>query len=256
MYLLLKIINFLVGNFIATLQCFKHNLLIKKNQKMKKVIFSLAILVASTTINAQDFKQSAGMKNLELQFTPLGGTPLGISGLRFRYFSSNTTAIRGNVFLGYSRTSEITQDANSDADEKELKTTESSFEFNLRPGFESHFEGTDRLSPYLGAELDLNFKTTSKTVQDQDEDDDIFEIETSNEGGAFRFGINGVAGFDYYFAKHLYFGAELGFGFGLTSPFAKKVTVDGDSNESSIDKVTTFNIGPNVNSAIRIGFLF
>ncbi len=225
---------------------------------MKKTLFSIAILVASATVNAQDFKQSAGMKNLELQFTPLGGTPLGISGLRYRQFTSNTMAIRANVFLGYMSKSTITQDANTadGANDKELKDSESSFEFNLRPGFESHFEGTDRLSPYVGAELDLNFRRTSAVSQEQNEDDDIEETTTTNEDGSFRFGLNGLAGFDYYFSKHLYFGAELGFGLSYTSPF-KTVTKAGSvSIESKEGKDAMLNFGPNVNSAIRIGFLF
>ncbi len=225
---------------------------------MKKVIFSLAILVASTTVNAQDFKQSAGMKNLELQFTPLGGSPLGISGLRYRQFISNTMAVRANVFLGYMSKSTITQDANTadGANDKELKDSESSFEFNLRPGFESHFEGTDRLSPYVGAELDLNFKRTSEVLQAQNEDDDIVETTNTNKDGSFRFGLNALAGFDYYFAKHLYFGAELGLGLSYTSPFTTVSKSGSVSVESNENKDAIFNFGPNVNSAIRIGFLF
>jgi hypothetical protein len=224
---------------------------------MKKALFSIAILVAAASVNAQDFKQSAGMKNLELQFTPLGGTPLGISGLRYRQFTSNTMAIRANVFLGYMSKSTITQDANTanGANDKELKDSESSFEFNLRPGFESHFEGTDRLSPYVGAELDLNFRRTSGVSQSQPASD-IVEVTSTNKDGAFRFGLNGLAGFDYYFAKHLYFGAELGFGLSYTSPF-KTVTKSGSvSIESKEGKDAMLNFGPNVNSAIRIGFLF
>jgi len=223
---------------------------------MKKLLFSLALLTTTLFVNAQDFKQAAGNKNLELQFTPLGGTPLGISGLRFRYFTTNTMAIRANVFLGFMSKSTITQDANNDTDDKELKDSESSFEFNLRPGFESHFEGTDRLSPYVGAELDLNFKRTSAVKQIQDAEDDIQESTTTNAEGAFRFGLNGIAGFDYYFAKNLYFGAELGLGLSYTSPFTTVLKSGSESVEINKGKDAIFNFGPNVNSAIRLGFLF
>ena len=224
---------------------------------MKKLLFSLALLATTSFVNAQEFKQMEGEKNLELQFTPLGGTPLGISGLRFRYFTSNTMAIRANVFVGYNNTSTITQDANTTngANDKELKNSESSFTFNLRPGFESHFEGTDRLSPYVGAELDLNFKRTSSVSQSQP-DNDIVETTSTNKEGAFRFGLNGLAGFDYYFAKHLYFGAELGLGLSYTSPFTTVTKSGSVSVESNENKDAIFNFGPIVNSAIRLGFLF
>lgn len=223
---------------------------------MKKSILTLALLAAAAVAQAQDFKPVDGSKNLEFQFAPLGGSPIGISGLRYRQFMNPTTAIRANVFLGFMSKSTITQDADSDAGDKELKDKESSFEFNLRPGFEKHFEGTDRLSPYVGAELDINFRTTSKTEQEQDFEDNVLETKTTNEGGAIRFGLNGVAGFDYYFAKHLYFGAELGLGLSMNNPMKTKVEREGKSVESSVDKESSFNFGPNVVTAIRLGYLF
>lgn len=222
---------------------------------MKKSILTLALLAAAAVAHAQDFKPVEGSKNLEFQFAPLGGSPIGISGLRYRQFMNPTTAIRANVFLGFMSKSTTTQDADSDAGDKELKDKESSFEFNLRPGIEKHFEGTDRLSPYVGAELDINFKTTSKTEQDQ-VDNSVVDTKTTNAGGAIRFGLNGVAGFDYYFAKHLYFGAELGIGLSMNNPMKTKVEREGKSIESSVGKESSFNFGPNVVTAIRLGYLF
>jgi hypothetical protein len=224
---------------------------------MKKSIFLLAFGAMFASANAQDFKPVQGSKNLEFQFAPLGGSPIGIDGLRYRQFLSPTTAIRANVSLDLSNKSTITQDANKDLGAIELKDREFTFDLNLRPGFEKHFTGTDRLSPYIGAELDFNFRTTSQTIEDQIDTDKKEETKITNEDGSMRLGLNGVAGFDYYFAKHLYFGAELGFGFSSTMPFKTKTEIPGEpTEESSEGKSSTFNFGPNVVTAIRLGYLF
>ncbi|MFM7486246.1 MAG: hypothetical protein ACKO13_04910, partial [Cytophagales bacterium] len=39
--------------------------------------------------------------------------------------------------------------------------TQSSFEINLRPGYEWHFLGTERLSPYVGFDVDFAVKSSS-----------------------------------------------------------------------------------------------
>lgn len=223
---------------------------------MKKLLFALALGASITAVQAQDseFKPTAGSKNLEFQFAPLGGSPISISGLRFRSFSSPTSAIRANVFLGFMNTSTITRDASTGV--KELKTKKSQFDINIRPGIENHFTGTDRLSPYVGAEVDIAFRSTKETQEDDGQNNDIVETEIKNKDGFLRLGLNAVAGFDYYFAKKVYVGAELGFGLGFTNPMTTKTKSEGTTVESKANKDKTINFGPNVNSAIRLGYLF
>lgn len=222
---------------------------------MKKFILALA-LGSAVVANAQDseFKPNAGSNNLEFQFAPLGGSPIGISGIRFRRFTTPTSAMRANVFLGINHTSTITQDADNNG-AKELKTKETTIDFSVRPGIEKHFSGTDRLSPYVGAEVDLGIRTSSKKQEVQN-GTDVAENKIKNETGAFRFGINAVAGFDFYFAKKLYLGAELGFGVALNTPLKTKTTSASTTVESKVDKDNTINFGPNVVSAIRLGYIF
>ena len=74
--------------------------------------------------------------------------------------------------------------------------------WNLRPGFEKHLKGTNRLSPYFGAELDLAGQS-SKEVTPTGYDFSAGQLHTTtdknkNKGGFFRAGLNLVAGFDCY----------------------------------------------------------
>lgn len=246
---------------------------------MKKTFLLLASVAFLFTANAQEggFKQAAGDKALEVNFAPLGGNPIGISGIQFKSYSSETSAFRMNIFIGKSSDSKIlTQliDTASDVKFHQLETKEknSSLEIGLRPGIEKHFAGTDRLSPYVGAELDFakKFSTKKEESQYNGKNGDapaVYEKTTKGKDGFLRVGANLVFGFDYFFAKKLYLGAEFGFGASYNKKSTIKVTDKKAEQIASDNNITykeildekqggSFNVGPNVNSAIRIGFLF
>lgn len=237
---------------------------------MKKVwILALAALAVSYT-NAQDvtttqdvatvdsFKPVAGQTTLEVQFAPLGGTPISIGGIRARSFSTATSAFRLNAFVGYTSTSTITQDENSEIDALKLKDTESSFTIALAPGIEQHFAGTSRLSPYVGAELPLAWNTSADKTERQDDETTVNSSKTKN--GYFEIGLNAVAGVDFYFTKNLYLGTEFGFGLQYHKDSKTKGS-DSDSEVEVGDPVgkgtsSSFTLAPNVNGQIRLGFVF
>lgn len=86
------------------------------------------------------------------------------------------------------------------------------------------------------------------------------------KGGTLGAGVNAVAGFDYYVAKALYVGTELGFGIAVTMPgknTAETVGLNDDgsgtkttSGDSKKDNVSQFQVGPNVVGQLRLGWLF
>jgi hypothetical protein len=47
--------------------------------------------------------------------------------------------------------------------------------------------------------------------------DKIQELDRTEKNGSTTFGLNLLAGTDFYFADNIYLGAELGFGFQTTS---------------------------------------
>ena len=227
---------------------------------MKKVlIIAAAALFIGSAANAQDvMKQTGGEKNLEVLFAPLGGSPIGINGIKYRSFTSATTAWRATVFLGFSTTTDKTLGGGEDF-EDELKFTDSNFDISIRPGIEKHFVGTDRLSPYYGAEAIVGFGTmSSKEDQTHGVDNDVETVKVSSQG-MLTLGVNGIAGVDFYFADNIYLGAELGFGIAYEMEFEEKVEsldADGDIQSAEVPGGSSFNVGPNVVGAIRLGFLF
>lgn len=216
---------------------------------MRKVVFLFAAVLfafAGTDVQAQ--KQIGGDKNFEFNFAPLGGNPIGINGIRFRYFNSENSAIRATLFLGGSSQ----EDPYADVDQVEYTLGEqtysngerlndimTTFDFTIRAGYEKHFDGTDRLSPYIGGEIDFgtgNMKDIQErfTLTGTQEGDDIVASapvlwEHTETTPFTRIGANLVAGFDFYFADNVYLGAEMGFGFSRTTTGDSEFEFDNDN---------------------------
>ncbi|OFY64547.1 MAG: hypothetical protein A3H98_01105 [Bacteroidetes bacterium RIFCSPLOWO2_02_FULL_36_8] len=199
-------------------------------------------------------KPGSGDKSIELQFAPLSGSPVGINGLQFRMFSG-TSAYRANLFIGMTSEGKVHYDDNS-TDSLKLEDTESSFTFGLTPGIEFHMAGTDRLSPYCGVVVDFGMKTSTSKTQTKSKKIDTM-TETGKDGW-LRIGLNAPCGFDWYFTKHAYLGAELGFGFAMTSKSTIKRSTDAEGAVAPRDEEqgSTLNFGPNVNGQLRLGWIF
>lgn len=228
---------------------------------MKNFFLAASLLAASLTTFAQNdtttsYKPTSGESTLELQFSPLGGSPLTMGGIRYRKFTSEAMALRATVYVGYSNSSSVSQEEDNDLDLKELKNSESAFEIGIRPGVEFHLGGTNRLSPYYGAELDFAIRKTREKEEIQD-GNSVEKNVTKNAEGFTRLGLNGIFGADYYLAPKVFLGAELGFGFSYTKD-SKTVFVpaEGDEVETKVDKGGAFALGPNVMAQFRLGIVF
>jgi len=224
---------------------------------MKKILMLVAVAgLISTASYGQKFE--SGDKNVEVNFTPLGGSPIGINGIRLRKFTSETSAIRLNANLSLANSKDAT---GTTTDGKTwLMDSESTFNINLRPGIEKHFAGTERLSPYIGGEVDIAFQSHSmkSEYENPGTPNAVEESTTTGQKGYFRVGVNAVTGFDFYFASKLYLGAEIGFGIGLVSNSDIKMddTISGYTKPDPQEQGSSLNIGPNFNGAIRLGYCF
>lgn len=211
---------------------------------------------------------AGGEKNLELMLAPLGGSPISMAGIKYRHFSAADKAMRLGVFVGFDNKATILQDEDSKIKALELKKKESTITIAIQPGIEKHVAGTERLSPYFGAYVDLNFTTKNKKEETQlnlnNGSNQLGYTKTTS--GSLGIGLNAVAGFDYYIAKSLYLGTELGFGLSTTMPMKNKTevvdyntdhsgtaTTSGDAKK---DNVSKFQVGPNVVGQLRLGWLF
>ncbi|MFI5219298.1 MAG: hypothetical protein ACHQNT_07385 [Bacteroidia bacterium] len=272
-----------------------------------------------TTAIAQPFKQTGGECNLQLLFTPFGNTPIDLNnGIMFRKFNSDgTSAWRIGFSIGSSSSTDVLVQAADTGDSAPLSsyplTTDygqytvttgvnpqadevsKSFSFTLRPGYEKHYTGTDRLSPYWGGEFVFTKSSWSSETDNIREGNytavytDTTSVNpvvaapwtvhtTTEKGGSTTFGINLIAGFDFYFAKNLSLGAELSFGWSSTSysdveseyvdltstttsagSFPQTHTVTSThAVKSSPDQAqgSSSGFGPDVVGQIKLGWLF
>lgn len=254
------------------------------------MLSSVALLA---TANAQEatesvessssYKQEAGDKTLEFQFqSPFAsGSPFSLNAgeIRFRQFKSETFALRAGVHYSYNTKQDAFATVSEVKDGK-VNVTESyadvtrNVAINFRPGFELHFDGTERLSPYVGAVAAIGFD--KKSVIDREAVDSDFAktadkakfdkvIRQKTRTGNLNLGLNAVAGFDYYFTKKLYIGAEMGFGFNVLKPFKTRTTDDNTSDKGVFagkdgdavkTGVSTIQFAPNFIGAFRLGYAF
>jgi hypothetical protein len=185
-------------------------------------------------------------------------------------FKTETMAYRGNIFLGFNSSTDLAAKVATPVTLPQLKTTKTSFEISLQPGFENHMAGTDRLSPYWGAILDIGFKTSSEkkehspgvtTAGGLADSVKVETTTTTGKDGFFRIGAGLVLGTDFYFAKKFYVGAECGVGLSYKMMSTIKVTeteVDKPAAPATADQKqgSEFNFGPTVNAKLRLGWNF
>ncbi|MEJ8757081.1 hypothetical protein WG947_08745 [Pontibacter sp. H259] len=213
---------------------------------MKSKLIAIALFVAAAfTAQAQDetsttaVKPTAGNITTEVLFNDFGDISLNNGLLRARYFASNDIAYRLSLGLNYDY-DKISEEAHTRV-----------FGLTLAPGIEKHFAGTNRLSPYIGAELPISMQSAK-----YEDDDNTIEGATSIGGGNrsfFSVGLNAVAGVDFYFAKNFYVGVELGTGLAYTKD--ADIKVEGNfSNETKGYHNVRF--GQFVNGGIRVGYVF
>jgi|GEM_PF-156905 len=186
---------------------------------IKKVMKKLSLLVGGIILSGAVLAQKP---SADIPMTLEGQIGFNASTLsftapaiRFRYFLTDNIAAR--VTLGVNNAS-TTENAYEFADNTGLAGSADFKDNNLVAaiGAEYHFAGTDRLSPYAG--LDIMFgsgNTTSEYTNAAGPQGSVVyaaDRTQSIEAKTSMFGVNLVAGADYYFAENFYFGLELGLG--------------------------------------------
>ena len=218
----------------------------KKITKMKKIILTVATVLALSFANAQEIKTEAGTFTkpkagtyiMEASMTPdiTGGgifalpslnSDLGLLGVKVRKFSSETKAMRFGANLTVMNSGE--------------KDADTEFSVGASVGVENHFSGAERLSTYWGYEANLGFVSSNGTEGGEPIGNPI----PAEKSTKFGFGANLFTGFDYYIMPKIYLGAEVSYGLGVinTKP-------DGG------DGVTKIQLAPSITPSFRIGWQF
>ncbi|MFT2007097.1 hypothetical protein ACMA1I_00340 [Pontibacter sp. 13R65] len=215
--------------------------------KIKLFLFALLLTItfgAQAQDGGSNLKATAGSTTAEVGINLNNGTFLQRGQIRLRSFATDEMAYRLGVGLSHDATK-----LNDDA-----KTSNTSV--TIAPGVEKHFAGTNRLSPYVGAELPISFSGARY------EDNNILvrganSSSGNDKRGAFGLGLNVVAGMDFYIAQNFFTGFEFGAGFGYRKDRDVKVEYkSGGPSDETIDGYhnTSFNIFST--GGIRIGYAF
>lgn len=236
---------------------------------MKKIIFALSLIMASTSIFAQEetLKPQEGDWGLSINISGI------INDIRLendkdangnymvfgRKYLKDDMALRVGLNINSERNKRTVEDSITlGSGNRALQTIDSSktrFDFSVLVGVEKHLAGTKRLDPYFASELMIgrigNTKsdatTTIKDVTGTDKTDF-----TRQEDGGLTFGLGLIAGFNYFIAPKFSLGAE----FGLTYSYVKS---GGEYSESMVNtpvsgsQTSTFILGKQEQTNNRIG---
>lgn len=227
---------------------------------MKKLLL-VGALAAFGAMNAQEdrsFKPEAGDVTAEVGLSGgLGNTSVSLADqgfgngamLKGRYFTTDKYAFRAVLFLG---SDSVTENPATNVTEKNTDTG-----FGIGFGMERHFTGTERLSPYVGGDVLLGF-TNSKTEITNTTVANNTVTQVQKGPNAFRFGVRGVFGADYYFLRRVYLGVEGGLGLFYQSEGDTTLTTTSanTSTTTTVDGGSSFQVKPAVVGGLRLGFVF
>ena len=204
--------------------------------------------------NGGDIKAAGGDITLEANVNILsGGVNLSnsLNQIRGRYFLSDDMALRLGTHLSFNTTSP----------DPDTKTR--AIEFSIAPGLEKHFAGTNRLSPYVAAELLIGLRSAHAEMDgpgnSEIEVKGSFGPGDNSNRGFFLVGLGAVGGCDFYVAKHLFVGYELSMELSNRSYSEIETittTADGTVLTNKNEGNSAFSFGPNVRNGIRVGFVF
>jgi hypothetical protein len=195
------------------------------------------------------YKPTAGDITTEVAVNLEQGISLNRGGIRMRKFVTADKAYRLGVDADY--VSNKMADHTSTRYGAEMQQT--SFSISIAPGIEKHFVGTDRLSPYIGAELPIGYRGASAESENYTAKGGWGPYPHFGNRANVNIGLNGLAGVDYYFAPRFYAGFEIGAGIRYRKDQDVVVTSYSTQEYKGYHSVSfsSFSTG-----GIRLGFAF
>lgn len=258
----------------------KENLILfgsTKFNNMKKLFLAIAAFMSTMALNAQtapeatnesndsnqestntasSYKPEEGSFMMEVGFAPFhtmkeGSTNdelVNLQGGLLRGVYVLTDNLQLN--LGFGLSIYKTVDDNGATGDNWTKSTSRIALFTINPGLNYVFDGTDKLAPFIGGELEFGITSTKQTNESE-----RAKTITKNENGFNTFGAAAVSGFNYYFAKNIFIGAEVKLGVEMVTN--KKVSVESDGKTTTTEnKAHAVSFSPQAVPSLRLGWAF
>lgn len=236
---------------------------------MKKIVLTAAVFALTlSTAFSQDFKPKEKEIAVGIAFdSPFSsGKPFSlINGLTGRYFYKTDLAFRGSLNISSNSSSKTDYAVIKEASTATQTKNNSNFNLDLFLGAEKHFSGTDRLDPYVGADILIGLEKTSSDTERLFEKD-AWQGELSSTRTNTSFGLRLVVGADYYVLPKVYIGTEFGLSYRNTSngdeTVINQVLVDKKASElKTVTSGDSFGSGSSIitdmtTASFRLGFRF
>jgi hypothetical protein len=224
---------------------------------MKKMYVFLVCMCVLTVVPSKAQESNKPVKGALLLET--GFSPFSENGIRLQdgqikgvYMMSDKVGLRAG--LGF-RSGFASSDNGLTGEDRE-KSSASASEVRFTPGLMRFFPGSEKLSTYVGAELILATafnKTTSEA-------DDYKQVIRNSDRPLNGYGVGVFSGFNWYFAKTLYVGAEINISLQGNSVKHSKTETTTDGSKETVepakDKFRSGKFETSCNPYIRLGWSF
>jgi opacity protein-like surface antigen len=234
---------------------------LKPNKMKKNILLVAAVAVLGLSASAQ--KPTEGNNSsleVGLNIGENGGETFTAPSLRYRYFIAPNMAVRFGLSLDGTKSTETfyeNADYTGATGTQEIKGGS----WSVSPGFEYHFAGTDKLSPYAGVSLMFGGGSSEETWTNFDGtgySSVVTAGSITSKESMMGWGI--VFGCDFYFAENIFVGAEFGYmGWGYTDKGGETSITAGGTTVTSTVPADTWKSGGRgfgANAGIRLGWRF
>lgn len=219
------------------------------------------IIVGALTLSGTMFGQKATKENpfsLEGQLSyNASSLSFNAPSLRMRYFLADDLAARVSLTLNNSSTKDYYYELADNKGGEGTEINKSSLTM-ISLGAEKHFAGTEKLSPYVGADLVYGMGNSSAKWDKFDGGGYNSDFTATAKAPTSMLGVNLVAGTDYYFAQNFYVGLELGIGFQSVTEKAGEFTYTsgGTTTTNLSEPAKSSSFGNNFIGNARLGWRF
>lgn len=250
---------------------------------------ALVLIIGLTYCHAQDsLKLRMGKFATELNINLLEGKISlnnSINQIKIRYFLSDYKSLRFGFKVDYLK--DYSNEENTyDVTPSKSEVTKNKFGVSVNFGYEKHFKGTERLSPYIGFDLSFadswlkhedktdEYTDTYKQVWFTRECVQIYEppyyttrcYYVVNDRASIKVGCDFITGFDFFISKNLFIGYEFNYGIKFTDykeaeyerelRYATTPESDGTNLVPDENDAKEFSFQPSLVNGIRLGYVF